>query len=148
MNVKDVATYTGLPTNSIEKMLKGSPHQTYRSQEYIDALHSVDLEALEAALPEARRVYEAHLPDFAAGLEARYGVSSSPMSPFTLGNWVVGVMQYPERADTIIKMHKALPANVFADNLDELVGMLDEMRSGSAVWQQAMCLLAFPLMSG
>jgi len=148
MNVTELAQYTGLDTGMLQNMLKSTPQAIYSSPEYIDALRSVDCDLLEETLPEARRIYEMHLPEFAASLETRYGISSDPMSPFTLGNWVVGVMQYPQKADTIIEMHHNLSAEVFADNLFDLLEMLGEMRVGREVWQKAMCLLAFPLTAG
>ena len=148
MNVNDLADYTGLDVQTIQKMLQSTPHAIYTSQEYIEVLRNVDSDLLEETLPEARRIYSLHLDEFAATLENRYDIHSNPMSAFTLGNWVVGVMQYPQRADALIEMHHNLPTEVFSDNLSDLIDMLGEMNIGREVWQQAMCLLAFPMMAG
>jgi acyl carrier protein phosphodiesterase len=69
------------------------------------------------------------------------------MSPFTLGNWVVGILEYPEEAKKLIEMHRRVPHQALVDNLPGILEILNEMPRGRAEWQKALCLLAFPLMS-
>lgn len=146
MNTKTIANYTGLRADKIDRFVKMSTTQIYNDADYQDFLKTLDREFLIETLPLARQAYENNLPKFTAELQDRYRLPNMPMSAFTLGNWVVGVLEYPSTAGEIINMHGRVPAEVITNSLEELLEFLDDMPKGSAEWQQALCLLAFPLM--
>lgn len=147
MDINTIAYFTGLSASVIKELLTRESAEVYRDPRYLEALRRIDVAVLENTLPDARDIYEEYLPEFSEMLAKRYGVDTAPMSPFTLGNWVVGVLHYPERADSLIDMHARLGREVFAENVDSLIGILDYMGNGKEVWQQAMVLLSFPLMA-
>lgn len=147
MNAQRIAHYTGLSKRVVEGLLSLTSREIYRERRYLDALRQVDVSLLEDTLFEARSVYQDHLPAFTDMLSNQYGVDTTPMSPFTLGNWVVGMLHYPEQAEQLIDMHASLNRQVFVDNVETLVGYLDEMGRGRESWQQALVLLSLPLMA-
>lgn len=146
MDAHKIAAYTQINIAQIERYLQMSARAIYEDPFYNQMLHSLDREFLIDTLPLARKAYEAHLPAFAADLQARYRLPNMPMSAFTLGNWVLGVLEYPNTAPEIITMHGRVPGEVIANNLEDLLQFLGDMPQGSTAWQQALCLLAFPLM--
>ena len=146
MNAETIASYTGLSLSEVQRFFKMGAFDVYKDANYIKVLKSLDKAYLEATLPAARAAYETHIDAFKDEVKARYGLDRAPMSSFTLGNWVVGVLQYPASAHEILGMHKGIKGEVISGSLQDLLDMLNDMPQGSEKWQQALCLLAFPLM--
>lgn len=147
MNTETIAHYTGLELSEIQRFSKMGAFDIYKDPAYIKALKSLDKAYLESTLQLARMAYEKHIGEFKDEVKARYGLDKAPMSAFTLGNWVVGVLQYPASAHEILNLHKGIKGEVFSGSLQDLLDILNDMPQGSAQWQQALCLLAFPLMA-
>lgn len=146
MNIADIAATLDLPQSTIDRMLHLSPEALLQDPEYLDLLHSLDRALLEETLPLARTAYEAGLQAFSDALNTRYGLKDTPMSAYTLGNWVVGALQYPNYTDQILKMHTRVPSEAVRNGLPDLLGMLSKMPKGSAEWQRALTALSLPLM--
>jgi hypothetical protein len=146
VNSEIIAHYTGLNPSEIKRFSQMSAHDIYRDAVYVAVLKSLDKAYLESTLQLARAAYEKHIDAFKDEVKARYGLNKTPMSALTLGNWVVGVLQYPASAHEILKLHNDIKGEVFSGSLEELLDMLNEMPKGAAEWQQALCLLSFPLM--
>lgn len=100
---------------------------------------------LHDSLPHARNAYERSLPRFTQILKEKYGLSNTPMSAFTLGNWLVGFLRYPESIADMPKLHQRVPA-AFREMLPEMLKMLDNVPHG-AQWQKALALMALPMMA-
>jgi len=147
MTIEQIASYTGLAPRTIDRLLQMGTIHIYQDDDYIAALEGLDRVYLEDTLPLARDAYESHLDDFTQEIAERYGVDSEPMSPFTLGNWVVGMLQYPSHAAKMIAMHERVPRVAVRESLHHLLRMLDDMPEGTQQWQRALCLLSFPLMT-
>lgn len=147
MTIEQIASYTGLAPRTIDRLLQMGTTHIYQDDDYIAALEGLDKAYLEDTLPLARDAYESRLDEFAQEIAERYGVDSEPMSPFTLGNWVVGMLQYPSHAAKMIEMHERVPRVAVRESLHHLLLMLDDMPEGAQQWQQALCLLSFPLMT-
>lgn len=146
MNAETIAHYTGLSLSEIQRFSKMGASEIYKDPAYTKVLKTLDKAYLEATLQLARTAYEQHIDSFKDEVKARYGLTKTPMSSFTLGNWVVGVLQYPASAHEILNMHKGIKGEVIAGSLQDLLDMLNDMPEGAAQWQQALCLLSFPLM--
>ena len=147
MNASQIAQITGLPETKINQYLNSmTAAEIYRDTTYIKALKQLDKDYLNRTLISARKVYENHLQEFTVAIAKRYGINSEPMSPFTLGNWVVGVLEYPDHAGNLLEHHRRIPSEAFTGSMDELLAFLDDMPDGGETWKQALCLLAFPLM--
>lgn len=147
MDIEMIAHYTKLPKSMLIKYKTMSAKAIYSDSEYINALSNINRDDLEASLPLARRVYEKYMDEWKFMIQNKYNVNSEPMSAYTLGNWVVGVLQYPTSAREILNFHKGLDANMFREFLETLVEVLDDMPSHKEEWQNALTLLAFPLMN-
>ncbi|MFZ4814743.1 MAG: hypothetical protein ACOYL5_09415 [Phototrophicaceae bacterium] len=141
-----IATRLGVPVQLIERLLSLSAASVLEDAEYIEYLKKFDLTLLENSLDAARSAYEVGLPAFKQEIEARYQITAAPMSAFTLGNWVVGALQYPEHTQQILVMHSRVPGRVIVEGLDSLVAMLDDLPEGRDEWQRALVALAIPLM--
>lgn len=147
MDSNVISQYTGMALPTVDRLLQMKAERIYEDPVYLLALESLDKTFLEATLPLARKAYEGHLQEFSTQLQQKYRLSVNPMSAFTLGNWVVGILQYPNEARKLMGMHTALNGEIIADGLPELLAMLEGMPRGSREWQQALCLLAFPLLT-
>jgi hypothetical protein len=69
------------------------------------------------------------------------------MSAFTLGNWLVGFLQFPAALEGLSKFHKRLPQDAMAELLPHMLSVLEDMPHGSADWQKALALLSMPMLS-
>jgi hypothetical protein len=146
MNIETIAHYTGLSISEIQRYSKMGAYDIYKDEAYVKALKGLNKAYLESTLQLARAAYEEHIDSFKDEVKARYGLSKAPMSAFTLGNWVVGVLQYPASANEILNLHKGIKGEVISGSLQDLLDMLNDMPEGAAEWKQALCLLSFPLM--
>jgi hypothetical protein len=142
---KTLAHYIGVPPAKIARLLALTQQQIYSDAEYKSWLEQLDSAALYATLPHARQAYETHLPHFAQILEEKYHLSRTPMSAFTLGNWLVGFLEYHDKLIDLSKMHGRLPRQAVIEMLPDMIGMLDDMPQGRADWQKALALMALPL---
>lgn len=146
MDSQQIAAYTGLSSHVIQRLQTMSIDNVYADKEYLNALRNLNRDMLQATLPAARQAYDNHLDEFSSAIRSRYNLNTDVMSAFTLGNWVVGILEYPEQAKKLIHMHERVPHQALVENLPGILKILDEMPQGRAEWQKALCLLAFPLM--
>jgi hypothetical protein len=147
MDAKTIAHYTGLEETDVNRFLRMYTVDVYKDKTYLAAVQELDKAYLEKTLQLARSAYEQHIETFKDEVKARYGLTKAPMSAFTLGNWVVGVLQYPASAGEILNLHKGIKGEVISGSLQDLLDMLNDMPEGAEQWQQALCLLSFPLMN-
>lgn len=146
MDAKTIAHYTKLPLKEVKRYLTMDARDVFADEAFIEFMHSLDQEYLEQTLPLAREAYNTRLPDVEVSMRARYGLDNTPMSAFTLGNWVVGMLQFPSRGTVLAEMHDRLPPGVIREYLPTFLDALTAMPEGVQEWQQALCLLSFPLM--
>ncbi len=147
MDIQTIAHYTGLSEAQVAGYLSRPAAETYRDPHYIQLLESLDNKYLRQTLGMVRDYYDEHLGEFVDELENRYQISRGAMSGFTLANWVIGFLDYPDYAVDLLERHSKLPAEVFDGGLEDLLLLLEGLPEGREQWQQALCLLAFPLMA-
>jgi hypothetical protein len=147
MEIHALAHYTNQPVAEIERLLALPTAAIFDDPGYVAMLQSLDIDLLEATLPVARSIYSDLLPEFKTTLGNDMNINLEPMSPYTLGNWLVGVARFPHTANQIIRMHESVPGNVVAAGLTHLVVMLDGMEDGREMWQRALVTLSLPLMT-
>jgi len=147
MTAEEVARYCKVPAHLIRDWMGRSPSDVYRDQQYIRTLYRLDLPYLRATLPRVREFYAENLDSFAEDMEQRYQIARGAMSSFTLGNWVVAFLDHPEYSLNMIERHNHLPSELFGGGLESLMLMLEDLPEGKEQWQQALCLLTFPLMN-
>lgn len=146
MQTEEIARYCKVSNHLIRDWISRPPADVYRDQQYIRTLYRLDLPYLRATLPVVREFYEENLDEFAHDMEEHYHISRGAMSSFTLGNWVVAFLDHPEYALNMIARHSHLPPELFDGGLERLMLMLEDLPEGCEQWQQALCLLTFPLM--
>lgn len=139
-----LAAKIGISVRELDYFLNMRGEDIIKDDNYIALLGKVDRPVLEKTLPQIRAVYEERLPDFAAYIEKRYKLDHNPMSAYTLGNWVVGALQFPAYVNSILDMHEGLAAEMFANELPALLAMVEDT-PGSVEWQRALCLFSLPL---
>lgn len=145
MKNSQLAAHIGISTQELDGFLSMRGRDIIQDANYIALLNSVDRDLLERTLPQIRAVYEERLPAFAATIAQRYGLDHNPMSAYTLGNWVVGALQFPAYVDSILDLHEGLAAEMFANELPTLLAMVEDT-PGSEEWKRALCLFSLPLM--
>lgn len=145
MIAQALAQYIGVPKAKIERLLALTQEKIYQDAEYQAWINTLNIEQLNKFLPLARAAYEKHLPTFTEHLHTQYNLSNTPMSAFTLGNWLVGFLQYPSQISELSRMHRRLPPQAVREMLPEMIAMLDDMPEGRAEWQRAFALMALPL---
>ena len=148
MLTKTLADYIGTRESTIEDLLQLSPTQIYQSEAYQALVAKLDRDLLHQTLPEARGAYEQGLPRFKREMGKSYDFDRSPMSAFTLGNWLVGFLQQPDALNTLPKFHGDVPRPVMREGLPHLLSILDRMGQGRQEWQQALAVLSLPLVCG
>jgi len=146
MDARTISHFTGLSEVDVQAYLSSSARDIYQDPHYIEALNTLDKKYLHETLSMVRDYYDVHLDEFAEGLENRYQISRGAMSGFTLANWVVGFLNYPDRVVDLLDRHADLPRVIFDEGLEDLLRLLEGLPEGREHWQKALCLLAFPLM--
>ena len=145
MKTGQLAAYIGISVKDLDYFLAMNGHDIINDSQYTALLSGVDRELLERTLPQVRAVYEERLPAFAASIQERYKLDRNPMSAFTLGNWIVGALQFPAYIQSILDLHDGIAAEVFANELPALLAMVDDV-PGNEEWKRALCLFSLPLM--
>jgi hypothetical protein len=145
MIVETLAHYIGVKPAQIQRLLSLAQSQVYADDEYRTWLGTLDAALLYETLTDARAAYESQLDVFSSLLRDRYGMGETRMSSFTLGNWLIGFLQYPDTIARLSQMHSRIPQQAFLDMLPDMIKMLDSMNSGRADWQKALALMALPL---
>ncbi|MCS6870387.1 MAG: hypothetical protein RML95_01690 [Anaerolineae bacterium] len=140
-----LAHYIGVEQSKVERLLLLTQEQVYQDAEYQAWINALDVERLNDFLPLARAAYERHLASFTEHLRTKYGMANTPMSPFTLGNWLVGFLQYPSQISNLSRIHQRLPRQAVLEMLPEMIAMLDDMPEGREDWQRAFALMTLPL---
>jgi len=147
MKTGEIAHYTGQSTSEINRLLGLGQAAVYADPVYKDWVKSLDVTLLHQTLPMARAIYERLLPSFTARLKDSYGIDSSPMSAFTLGNWLVGFLQYPDQINQLAHLHRRIPKAALEEGLPDILQALEELPNGKREWQKAMTVLMLPLLS-
>lgn len=142
-----LAKYINVPADAIQRLLSMSTSQIYQDAEYQTWIEKIDTRQLDNTLKQAREAYDKDLPRFNERLAQEYGVKAKPMSSYTLGNWVIGYLYYPEMAKNLPQVHNRLPQHVVTEMLPDLITALDEMPDASEEWQRALAVLALPLLA-
>jgi hypothetical protein len=141
-----LAQYVGVQPKQIARLMVRPQLEIYDDSEYKAWVSQLDAEQLYATPPHAREAYNQRMPHYSQFLGENYNLSNTKMSAFTLANWLVAFLQYPEYMRDMIKMHRRLPADAIAAVLPDMLESLQEMPDGGRDWQRALALLALPLL--
>lgn len=143
MTPDELAHYAGISTQELERLLAMPAAAIYNDPDYIDLVTSLDREHLDRTAVHTRDAYDKYLPT----IKEQFGLRGSIMSGYTLSNWVLGFLMYPERLSDMIKYHASLSPDMIARLLPHLVRLLDEVPEGREEWQRALVILSLPLLA-
>ncbi len=143
MLIQQLATYTGLPEAEIERLLALSPTEIYDDPAYLALIPSLDAEMLKATAAQVQQIYADRLP----ALKDKHQLGGSIMSSYTLVNWVLGFLMYPERLRDMLHYHRKLSAQQVASMLPDLFELLNEMNEGREAWATALAVISLPLLA-
>ena len=147
MKAETISRYTHLPVEDVRQWISQPSSIVYNDQKYLNAVRGLDAEYLEETLPLVREAYENHLTILKQRLQAYYDHPVDLMSAATLGTELLRVVQEPETALKIRDMHRPILGAPIRKSLQILLEILEEMPEGAEEWQQALCLLSFPMMN-
>lgn len=143
-----LADHIGVDCGEVERLLTMTPDEIFADELYVYWVRSLPQERLDKTLIMARDNYAAHMPEYHQHLEAHYGLKHPKMSAYTLGNWLLGYLQYPDLVVELPGVHHRLPRQAVIDVLPAMLDTLAEMPEGAADWQRALAVLALPLAAG
>ncbi len=108
-------------------------------QAFVDRLRG---DVLEATVAQVRAAYDRGLPE----IKARYALSDTVMSGYTLANWVLGFMMYPDQIRDMLDRHRSVPPDVVSATLPELLDLLDDANVAPE-WKHALATFSLPLLA-
>jgi hypothetical protein len=138
-----LAPYINVPPQTVERLLSLTPAEIYADESYQGMVAQLNANSLQKTSDYAYAVYDEQLP----ALKAQYGLLDTLMGGYTLCNWVLGFLMYPETLPDMVGRHTRIPTDVVAEVLPKLVTMLDTMPQGRAEWQRALVVLSLPLLA-
>ncbi|MEO1664250.1 MAG: hypothetical protein AAFU54_06420 [Chloroflexota bacterium] len=142
-----LAQYIGVPGSEIDRLLQMSGDDVVTDAGFMKLVKSIDLAVLKQSLPATRAAYEEQLPALRKDITNRYGVNADVMSAHTLGNWIVGAIEFPQYISSITSNHTDVPREVFVNKMPQLLDMVKDVPGGGAEWQKALCVFVLPLMT-
>lgn len=143
MLMQQLVTYTGLPETEIERLLALPPTEIYNDPAYLALIPQLDEATLKATAAQVQQIYGDQLP----ALKDKHRLGGTIMSSYTLVNWVLGFLMYPERLRDMLRYHRRLTPEQVADMLPDLFSLLDEMTEGVDAWKMALAVISLPLLA-
>ncbi len=133
-----------ITVEQVERWLAMPATAIYDDPAYQALIHQIDNAALERTQPQVRAVYETGLPP----IKAKFQLQDTIMSGYTLSNWVLGFLMYPDRARDILGHHARIAPEVVYDVLPELVDLLDDSADCDCTeWKRALLIFSLPLLA-
>ena len=143
MLVAQFAHYLNIDVNDVEQLMALPAAAIYDDPFYQELVQSINPRALEGSAHIVRAIYEENLGE----IKAEYNLTDTVMSGYTLVNWVLGFMMYPERMRDMLSVHTSVPSGVVADMLPRLVDLLEDLPENREDWQRALLIFSLPLVA-
>lgn len=145
MIVDLLVQHLDMSIEQVERWLAMPAETIYDDPAYLALLSQIDSEQLERTLPQVRAVYEAGLPS----IKAKFQLQDTVMSGYTLSNWVLGFLMYPERARDMLARHARVSPEIVDGALPELVDLLDASAEDCdcVEWKRALLIFSLPLLA-
>lgn len=138
-----LSSYSGIPVKQLQYLLSLSPAKMYQDSVYQNLVRQLNAEMLQDTLVSVRETYDKHLPT----IKRQYNLRNTTMSGFTLANWIIGFLSYPDRLPDLLERHVNVPPSVIADVAPDLLAVLGEVPRGGAEWQRALTVFILPLLA-
>lgn len=138
-----LAHHLNIPATEIERLLALPGESLYDNDVYQTLVADLDAAQIEATAQYARQAYNDHLPP----IKAKYGLSDTIMSAYTLCNWVLGYIMYPDKLPDLLARHRRIPVETMRAALPELIDLLDDLPKGREAWQRALIVFSLPLIA-
>ena len=145
MNTVELLSSTiGISQQEVQGLLALSKEQVYKAGSYQDLVSQLDYNALSDTLPAIRQAYELYLPVVVNSLRTEHGYTGNPMTPSTLGNWVLGFLYNPAYLDKLPGLHRNVPIEVIEAGLPQVLDVLDHAGEVGQEWKKALAVLSLP----
>jgi hypothetical protein len=146
MLVPTLADCIGISDAEVQRLLSLRSRALLEDNVYLDLIDSLDKEYLRTTLDGARDAYEEGIPVIKREFREAFNFDGSPMSSYTLANWLLGYLEYSGQLTQLGQLHAHIPPEIIKGGLPILLDSLNTMPSGSAAWQRALSILAIPLL--
>lgn len=138
---------TGLPPEEVVRMLSLGTNALSLDPAYLALVARLSGAMLEFTLPAAYALLNERIPPINQRMTEEYGLTRSPMSADTLGNWLVSFARSPRMLWLLPVLHSTLVPAMITRYLPEIIATLDDMGEGRAEWQKALAILGLLLAS-
>ncbi|MBZ0279513.1 MAG: hypothetical protein K8L97_02150 [Anaerolineae bacterium] len=143
-----LAHYIGIAPKDVQRLLEVQAQSIYEDNQYRQLVDTLDVKALEESLAETHMLLDKHVPGFTAAIVKKYPqVPVTNMTSYSLGNWLVGFLKFPQALNKLLGMHMHIPPQPIREFLPVLLDVFNELPYGGSEWQRALTLLAVPLIS-
>ncbi len=147
MIAQELARYMGIPAEEVEQLLKIGVRKLAADPGYQAMLKKLDLPLLESTMAEAHNLIEKGLPEFTDHITSEYSLRRNPMSGYTLANWLVGYLNFPEKVEALVELHDRVPHEAVEKYLPAVIQMLQPMSQGREEWQKALATVGIILVA-
>ena len=143
MLVAQFAQYLRIGSEEVEQLLSLQADMIYDDPLYKDLVQAIDTHELERSAHIVRALYEEHLN----AIKTEFGLGDTVMSGYTLVNWTLGFIVYPDRMRDMLPVHAAVSPELVAKMLPHLLELLDQLEENGDVWKRALLTFSLPLVA-
>ncbi len=144
MFIKLLSESIGISEFDIQELLALPRSELYQSPAYNALVSALNSNLLSATLPQAREIYETKMPGVIDSISADYSYKGRGMTPFTLGNWLLGFVSQPNQLPKLMDFHTRVPVSAIEAGLPLILDALWTMGEGAGEWVKAMAVLSLP----
>lgn len=140
MVVTILAQQLNTTPQEVERLLALPAAEVYDDPVYLEFVSHLHADTLQATSRAVRDIYETALEP----LKEQHGLGGTVMSGYTLVNWVLGFLSYPDTMRDMLERHANLPVDLIAEVLPELIELVGE---ANVEWQHALAVFSLPLLA-
>ena len=144
MLIKVLSESIGISDFDVQELLARPRAELFTNPAYTALVASLDSSLLSTTLPQAREIYETRMPGVIDSISADYAYNGRGMTPFTLGNWLLGFVSQPNQLPKLMDFHTRVPVAAIEAGLPLILDALWTMGDGAEEWVKAMAVLSLP----
>lgn len=144
MLIKVLSQSIGISDFDVQELLALPRSELFKSPAYNGLVASLNSNLLSTTLPQAREIYETRMPGVIDSISADYAYNGRGMTPFTLGNWLLGFVSQPNQLPKLMDFHTRVPVAAIEAGLPLILDALWTMGDGAEEWVKAMAVLSLP----
>ena len=142
-----LANYVSMEASEIDRVLKLAPSKVFEDPAFTSMINKLDVEILRDTLGDAHSTLDTKLMPLLQTTLKHHNLEETAMSAYTLANWLVGYLEWPNMLGQMLEKHSRIPTNVISDVLPHIMDILADVPSEKARWQEAFAAVAMPLIA-